>query len=479
MLCSRKFKIKKLLLKLLLCMLLLTPISCATTSGKKLSAPVTLPDKFSKTGQEPLHKKWWLAFADSELSRLIDSALSDNLNLQVAWDRLEQSRAVARKSGAETLPRVDGNISAAKTVVDNSGSSAVYGEQFSAGVVASYELDLWGRVGATSNAAKLDMLASRENLYAAAISLSVEVATVWYKLIEQRGQIELLDRQIKNHKDYLEVVTARFAQGMVPSADVLQQRQALEATKESKIKIKSNIKLFEHQLAVLLGKVPGTLTIPESVTLPKLPPLPENGLPAELVNNRPDIQSAFLMVQAADKRVAASIANRYPRLSLSASIETSSTKVSDLFKDWFATLLGNLLIPIFDNDSRSAEVDRTKAALSERINKYGQTILLALREVEDAISRESFQVKRLDSLDKQIGMSKKVVELTRNRYKHGATDFLRLLNALLSYHSLQRNQLMARRELIEYRIGLYRALAGSPEMSRSVVTRETGESNGR
>lgn len=461
-----KSKNMMILRSLLICMLTAGLVSCSSATKKAAATSVEVPEKFSRTGIDRLQEKWWKTLNDPKLDELIETALNDNLNLQIVWDRLEQSRAVARKKGADLLPTVDANVLVSHTTTKNSGEDTKNTDFFSLGVVAGYELDLWGRISSAHEAAELDLLASREDLYASAISLTAEVAIVWYRLVEKRGQKELLKKQIKVQEDYLEIVTMRFRQGQVSSADVLQQRQSLESTKEEKIKIESDIKVLEHQLAVLLGKAPETISIPGNASLPKLPPLPATGLPAGLIQKRPDIRSAYLSVRADDKRVAEAIANRFPRISLSATVETADSKISDLFQNWIATLAANLLVPIFDGDSREAEVERTEAVRSESINKYGQVILDALKEVEDALSQEAFQLKRLESQERQSELSKKSVELIRERYTHGATDFLRLLTTLSNHHNLERNQLTAERELLEYRINLCRALGGGWEMKR-------------
>ena len=462
-----KSKNKKFLRWLLICMLTACLASCSSATRKAAAPPIEVPKTFSRTGKDRLLEKWWTTLNDPKLDELIETALNDNLNLQIVWDRLEQSRAVARKKGADLFPKVDAKGLISHTTRKNSGDDTKNTDLFSLGVVAGYELDLWGRISSASDAADLDLLASREDLYASAISLTAEVAAVWYRLVEKAGQDELLKKQIKVQEDYLEIVTMRFRQGQVSSADVHQQRQSLESTKEDKIKIESDIKVLEHQLAVLLGKAPGSIAIPMISNLPDIPPLPDTGLPAELIQKRPDIRSAYLSVQADDKRVAEAIANRFPKISLSASVETVDSKISDLFQNWIATLAGNLLMPIFDGDSRAAEVERTKAVRSESINKYGQVILDALKEVEDALTREALQIKRLESQERQSDLSKKSVELIRESYIHGATDFLRLLTTLSNHHNLERNQLTAERELIEYRINLCRALGGGWEMKRA------------
>jgi outer membrane protein TolC len=163
------------------------------------------------------------------------------------------------------------------------------------------------------------------------------------------------------------------------------------------------------------------------------------------------VKSGYLEVLAADRRVAAAIADRYPRLSISADINTSGS-AEDLFSNWFFSLAANLVGPIIDGGSRRAEVDRTTAVARESIYSFG--------EVEDALKQEREQQKLLASLAIQLDLATKTVDNVRNRYKQGAENYQRVLTALLSQQTLQRDVLRARQQLVSFRISLYRALGG-------------------
>ena len=451
---------------LLLCFVSLVMVTSCATPVKDVQVPVPIPENFSGIGNVPLNEKWWRALNDPRLNELIEQALAGNLSIQATWDRLEQARATARKSTADLFPGLEGSGEAARTIT-SMGGDRTYAGSFSLGLVAGYEVDLWGRIRSSRNAAELDALATAEDLHAAAITLSAEVADTWYGLIEQQGQLKLLEEQIKTNEEYLKIVTLRFRRGQVPATDVLQQRQVLESRKGKKIQVESEVNVLKHQLAILLGKAPGTLDISVGDALPELPPLPETGMPAEWIQRRPDIVSAYLRVQANDQRVAAAIAERFPKISLSASASTSSEQVRDLFDNWLASAAASVVTPLVDGGRRRAEVKRTKAAASESLNSYGQTVLDSLKEVEDALTRESHQQALLASLEKQLKLSRMAADQTRQRYAKGTEDFLPFLTALLNHQALQQTCLQARRELIQFRINLYRALSGSWELQRS------------
>ena len=201
-----------------------------------------------------------------------------------------------------------------------------------------------------------------------------------------------------------------------------------------------------------------------------LPDLPRTGLPADLIRRRPDIRRAYYRILAADRRVAAAVADRFPRLSLSAQVTTSGERTRDLFDNWVSSLAANLLGPIIDGGTLAAEVDRTRAVASEKLHDYGQAVVEALGEVEDSLVREKRQLTYMDSLDVQLKLSGRAMERVRERYTKGAEDYLRVLDALLTHQKLQRTRLTASRDLVQYRIDLCRALGGGWDAVGSVAT---------
>lgn len=435
-------------------------VSCVKKATPEIKNPVSLPGSFSKTGESTMPKKWWKTLNDSQLDDLVEAALRDNFNLKSTWARLEQARAIAKKAGADILPKIDLSGGYAKTTSESTERGRVRSDEPSLGLSASYELDLWGRIRATRNAAATDVLSSRQDLYAAAITLSGDIAETWYKLVEQRKQLQLLNSQMKINEEYLELVSLRFRRGVSSSANVLQQRQLLESIKGEKIQIETAITMLKHQLTVLLGHVPGSYYIPESEKLPDLLALPNTGLPAELLNRRPDVRSAFLKVEAANLRIAAAIADQYPRISLTARAEGSGTGVHNLFQNWLATLAANIAVPLLDRRRLTAEIARSKAASLEALNNFGQKTLMALKEVEDALQQEAQQVLSLKNLASQLQISKNIIEQMQEDYLKGQGDFLQLLNMRYNHMKLERTVLKSNRELLQFRIYLYRALGG-------------------
>jgi NodT family efflux transporter outer membrane factor (OMF) lipoprotein len=441
-------------------------------SGRaEVGAPAPLPSAFSADGNAPLLKRWWTAFDDKQLNALVAEAMEENFSLRVAWDRLRQARAIAARSGAPLWPTLDGTGGAGRTVRrTDTGPSAgrTYTTDLSLGLAVRYEVDLWGRVRASADAALLDVDASAEDVQAAAITLGADVARTWFRLVEQRRQRTLLIEQRQTNEQVLEIITLQFRRGKVGSSDVLQQRQLVESSAGRIVQVESTIAVLENQLAVLLGRTPGELPAAGSGSLPGVPPLPRAGVPATWLTRRPDLRAAVRRIQSADRRVWAARADRLPRLGVTLNASTSAEQVRDLFDNWLATMAANLTAPLIDGGRRVAEVQRTRAVLSERINAFGQTYLAAMAEVENALVQENRQREYVRSLARQLDFARRATARVLDSYRKGTTDFTRYLTTLRSYQELQRTHLAARRDWLLFRIDLYRALAGGWELPAPV-----------
>jgi len=455
-------------------------LACTRLPPQTSELEIGLPESFSSSGEIALPSQWWEAFEDPVLDALVVRALSRNFSLLSAWDRLAQAEAVADRAGAARFPSLELRADAARSESRGPSGTLTTGQQtrsfkrFSMGLGAAYEVDLWGRIGSEREAAAYALKASEEDLQAAAISLSAQVATTWYRLVEQYGQLALLDRQLKVNTQVSDLVALRFRHGRVRAADVLRQRQLVESSRGEITQAQSRAGVLEHQLAVLLGYPPATRVSARPTQLTPLPLLPDTGLPAEWIQRRPDIRRAEYQLLAANEEVGVAVSKRFPRLSFSAQLNSSSESMRNLFDNWLSTLAANLVAPIVDGGSRRAEVRRTLAVLSQGLNDYRQIVLNAMAEVENALIQEENQRALIASLEKQLVLSTEVLARTRDSYLQGAEDYLRILDFLLTHQAIERNLLQSRREALEFRIALHRALGGAWEMNRPPQARAFG-----
>ncbi|MBN1804955.1 MAG: TolC family protein [Sedimentisphaerales bacterium] len=454
--------------QMLIGILLLMTISCSRQVKKPLM-PTMIPSSFSTTGTEPLPDSWWESFKDEKLDFLIQQALKDNFNLAVAWDRLAQAQAVAKKSNTDLLPQADLEAGFARTRQESRSSSA-YSSLYTLGIAAGYEVDLWSQIRSLRQAAWLDVEAEHESVNTAAITLSASIASTWYQLAEAKAMVRIANEQIKTNRQVLDIVTVQFRKGVAAAADVLRQRQLVASTEAQLISAEEDVELLQYQLSVLLGHYPESGWRDTAIDLPELPPIPKLGVPTEVLWRRPDIRQNYRKIQAADQRLAAAIADQYPSINLVTTVETSASSVNNLFDDWLANLIANAVQPLFDGNLRKLEVERQNAIVSERIRTWGQTILDALEEIESALTRERQQKLYLESLKLQLDLANETYERNRERYIKGQTDYIRVLESIQSLQSLQRNVLTAQRTLIGYRIDLYRSIAGSFDLPQPTLT---------
>lgn len=442
-----------------------------------------IPDKFSLFSERLEQPgKWWEDFNDQELNNLIDEALSDSLTIAQAWSRLRQSNSLLVQKGAGLYPTLNFSTSGsyirqkittepgttqtaagpgagAATTTSNQYHKST--ESYSFGLSSSYELDLWGRIGSDKEASRLDVMASREDLNTIAISLAAQVTENWINIITQRLRKKVLEEQLNLNKTYLEVVELRFRKNMVSALDVYQQRQVVAQIEAQIPLVEAQEQLLLHGLAILLGKPP---KYPIKISREELP-IPENvpstGIPADLLANRPDVRAAGIRLESADWRVSIAKANRLPVLSLSAGGSYSANKIDLVLDNWILNLAANIVAPVIDGGRRAAEVERTKEVVNERLLKYRETVLGAIKEVEDALVREQKQREHIKAVELQLSVSQSALEEAIARYRKGLNQYLPVLTQIISVQSLEQDLVQKKAQLITYRVNLYRALGGT------------------
>lgn len=439
--------------------------SCAHTPRKPGDLPVVIPESYALSGdREASPDRWWTSFDDARLNGLVSEALGGNFSLRQAQHRLEQAHAVARKAGAEQAPQVNAEAGAARSrsrVTDATGTTGLQTRsQFGLSLAASYEVDLWGRVRSTKRAAVLDAQAARDSLDTAAMTLVAQIGDAWYRLAALDVGLALLHGQIESSEQQVRLLELRFDTGQATALDVWQQREQLAALRTLPPRLEAGLATGRHQLAVLLGRPPQSTHDLAPAGLPALPPLPATGLPADLLERRPDVRAALKSVRAENERAAAALADRLPALRLTASAGYSAPDAAELFDDWLWNIAGNLLAPVLDGGRRRAEAERSRAVARERLARCGDVLLNAMREVEDALINESKQGELIERQAEQYEMTRQTLQQARSRYRRGLSDYLPVLDALVREQSVARDLLETRRERLSYRIQLYRALGG-------------------
>jgi NodT family efflux transporter outer membrane factor (OMF) lipoprotein len=434
--------------------------SCAVFApDERTELNAGVPEAFSLYSRNvDTTNRWWESFQSSELNALIDEALTNSPSIQQAWARLAQADALAKKAGAARYPSLgyDGKAGATYNSITDTTTEA-----YALGLNAAYEIDLWGRIKSQTEAAALDRAASREQLNTVAITLSSQVALRWTGIVAQQLQTTVIKQQLKANQTSLELIELRFRKSFANALDVYQQRQAVAGTQSRIPLAELREELLHNELAALLGRPDfQSLEIP-AAQLPTLGPLPALGIPADVLANRPDVRQAGLKLQAADWHVSAARADRLPAIRLTASGGYANANASDLFDNWLANLAGSLTGPIFEGGRRKAEVARTRAVANERLAAYRETVINAIKEVEDALISEQKQREYIRALDRNLELSRDSHREAVNRYRNGLIEYLPVLVELVGLQNLERDRVEAQYTLLQYRINLYRALGGS------------------
>lgn len=437
-------------------------IGC-TPKIASVETPVEETNQFSASGETAIPDQWWTAFNDEQLNSLIESALDHNMDLINVWYQLEAAKAVRKQQASFLLPDIDAG---AQTAISRPQPDFAGGENTQFGVGAEYEVDLWGRIRANVDAEDFRIEATYYDYQTAAISLSAEIATIWFQLITLQKQIDLANLQIENNEKIIELIKARFGSGQTRGVDILRQQQLLEGIRNLKISYETDLALLKNQLGILTGEAPQNFDISVRNYLPELPAQPTTGLPLELIRRRPDVQREYSFLLATGRDMAVAVTNKFPRLSLDLSTQARSNTYSELFNNWAYTIGGNILAPLIYGGRLRAEVDRTEAVKNQQIQEYGQTILLSFREVEDALIQEENQWKRIEILEERNKMAEKINQQLRVEFVNGFTNYLDVLLSLDDQQQLQRDIIDAEQFLYENRIELYRALAGGFETER-------------
>lgn len=408
-----------------------------------------------------LPERWWQSLGDPALDGLIARALQEGPRMQIVWARLSQAEALGDAARAPRFPTADLQASAAYRENFFPPFGTIDQRTYSLSMPVAYEVDVWNRYGAGAHAAASNVQASRNDVEATAMSLSAEVSEAWFDVVNARAAKKLVEAQLLTNRTLSELVTFRFERGIAAAIDVYQQRQQVLSGEAQLALLDGQLRLALNRLAILLGRPVSQLTLPSTDALPQLPALPGLGVPADLLERRPDLRAARDRIVAQDYQLAAAIAARLPTLIINGSLSFSSTKPADLLDTLLKSISGTISAPLFDGGRRAAEARRQRALLQEVVASYTQVLLQALLEVDSALARETQQEQSLTPLRAQKATAEATLREAQARYEQGLTDYLPVFSALTGLQALERNLLDAERQRLSARVQLCRALGGT------------------
>lgn len=431
------------------------------------NAPLNLQAQWSeaKPAADQPRGPWWDMFNDRDLSMLIIEATQNNQNLAAMAARVEQARQSAVIEGAALFPTVTGNASAQRQLPSAAGTG--FAGPFSpesvyrAGLGLSYEVDLFGRVRNTREAASANTAAVASDFNSMLLTMQADVAQLYYTMRGQDAEIKLLRETLKLRQDGLKILEKRRDVGTVTDLEVAQNVVDLETTRAALEQLESERSRNENALAVLLGKAPAEFSLPAKPLSAQAPKVPA-GLPSTLLERRPDIAAAQYRLMAANARIGIARAAFFPSLSLTASGGFASDTLGSLF-DWSSRTwaIGPLLsLPIFQGGRIVAENDRTKAAYVESVAVYRQQVLGAFQDVEDTLSRLKMRDQQAKSFGRAKEAADKAARLASLRFENGDTGYLEEIEAKQSALAAGRAVIQTQAAKMADTVQLVRALGG-------------------
>lgn len=402
--------------------------------------------------------RWYETFDDETLTKLIEKAFTQNYDVKQAIARVKQSEALMRQSGVASRPTIDAEVSWTKRFEDDRVRST-----YEYAAMLAWEIDLFDRL---SNIAKSDMMekeARVEDLEALRLSLSAQIAEVYYGVIASHQTLTLLGEQVKLDKQYLALVQLRFDNGVGTSVEVLQQKGQLSASESLIPTVLASLRAYENRLDLLVGEMPdGFARVDTQMNLLDVPMPSAVGIPSDLLLHRPDLRAQKNRLVASDAGIAAAIAARLPSFTLGAGVYQSKSLVYDGSLTSFSA---SLIQPLLDWGARKAEVERNRALYEEALASFGSLYLSAVEEVENTLYSEARQREYLQRLENRRVILQATVEEAEAQYLQGISDYLPVLSALEALHEVERTLIEAKYQLINYRITLYKALGSTISLS--------------
>jgi NodT family efflux transporter outer membrane factor (OMF) lipoprotein len=438
-------------------------VPASYSEGKEVPPP---PESAEKP--EPIRDaRWWRTLGDNTLSALIDEALRRNQSVRSGWARVRQARFIANQVRAARMPQIglSGDYSIGRTL---SAIGEVRSQQATGSIPVSYEVDLFARYAREHQGAKLDAEAARLDQEALAISISAEVAEAWFDAVNSRIEVAVVSNQLETDLKFLELVELRYREGLNSAVDVHQQRQRVASQRALLAMSEAQTDLTDQRLSVLLGEAPGRPFPVADKVLPDIGPTPDIQVPATLIQARPDVRAVQKRVEAEDRRLAAAVGARLPQITLdfNPGYTWINSEVVDLFPEnrnyglqWTAG--GRFSVPLFDGIRGVSAIKAQRAVTDQLLEQYAELILAALFEVESTLVLERQERLRIQYLEDEFRLANVTLEATRDRYRAGLSDFLPVLTALATRQVSELQLVAARRQLVSYRIQLYRALGGA------------------
>ena len=444
------------------------PIICLLLNGCKMSsidgpASPEVPDAWSAPANAKAVEVGWIeTFSDKTLSALVKEAQENNKNLQAAAASVERARGLAVKAGAALQPYVSLSAGASGTGPGSSTADMSTTKEMNLALQVQWEVDVWGRIRAGVGAAEASAQASEADYRYAQHSVAANTAIAYFAAIAARQQIEAARSTVDSLDDVLRITKAKKENGIGTSQDVALAKSDLAAARERLVAAEGSKRDAVRALELLLGRYPEA-ELGVRTSLPELPPNPPAGIPAEILERRPDLVAKERRVAAAFNAVQQAKAARLPRLSLTSGVGGTSSELSDILDPakiaWQAA--ANLLQPLFDGGALKADEWIANAEQKQAVADYANAALNAFAEVEGLLDNGETLHKRVTLLGEAQREAEEAYRVVQLRHKEGESELLEVLTVRQRVDSTRSNSIGGRRALLEQRVKLHLALGGS------------------
>ena len=460
---------------------IVSAILAGCTVGPKYQRPVApAPAAWSSEGpwrtaapKDAIPKgAWWEVFHDDQLNQYEQQLLAANQSLAAAQDRLSRARSLARVASAGLFPTMstDPSASGVRYSANRPGSAtpetvltqSVYQIPFA----LNYEVDLFGRVRKTLEAANANLQSTAADLQNVQLVLTAELAADYFSLRELDAETQVVQDSITIETKGLELVNNRHEGGVASGLDLAQQQTILDATTTQLYLVRQQRATFEHAIAVLTGTPASTFKVPVDPLNTTPPPVPL-GVPSDMLERRPDVASAERTMAQQNALVGVAQTAFYPQFTISGGGGFQSISIGSLITapSAFWAVGGDLLQPIFNGGRNRATLAATKSSYDESVANYRQSVLVAFQQVEDGLSSLDALSQAAASQSSAVNSSKRSLELSNNRYVGGVATYLDVITAQVSLLNNQRlaTQLLGQQMVTS--VFLVKALGGGWDAS--------------
>lgn len=430
---------------------------------------------------DTLNSDWWQQFGDPVLDGLIAEALANNRTVQIAAANVEAAAAVLTQTQAPLFPQVGYGAQGSRERFSEKGAvplpSGVPNPRSNYQILAgaSWELDLWGRIRRLTESAQAQLLASEEARRGVILSLVASVAGSYLQLLGLDEQLLISRKTLAAYKESLRLFELQFKHGQVSEMTVAQARSQYETAAAQIPAIEQQIRVLENALSVLLGRNPGPIPRGKSILAMKTPPIPA-GLPAELLEQRPDILQAEQTLIAANAQIGAAQALYFPSISLTGAFGSVSGELSSLFtgpsRAW--SFSGSITGPIFTAGLISGQVEQAKASQQAALEGYQQAIQNAFADVGNALVARQKLGEQIEAQQKLVAALRDYARLARLQYDGGYAPYMTVLQAEQQLFPAELNLAANRAAVLTALVDIYKAMGGGWVTKADGLTTRTG-----